>query len=125
VTTGGIIVLNDSMKAAADYKTKQWHFVRISGDRAVTVGVTTEGDAVYGVLTNKPETSEAATVAVLGVTRVVAAAEIDAGALVMATTAGQAKAAGTSKYAVGRAREAAVTNQELSVFLLTPAVTPA
>ena len=114
-------VLNDgSCVAAADYSAaaNQWLFVRLTGDRLVTKGVTTEGDAVYGILQNLPETNQAAEVALLGISQLQVAAPVTAGMRLMSTTGGLGKAATAAKYAGAIAREAGGTNEQVSVFII-------
>lgn len=69
---------------------KQYHFVKVTGTRQAGL-CTAATDIVAGVLQNKPQNpGAAATVAIGGVSNIVASAAIAAGALVAPTAAGQA-----------------------------------
>lgn len=69
---------------------KQYHFVKVTGTRQCGLA-TAATDIVAGIMQNKPQTpGSAATVAIGGVSNVVASAAISAGALVAPTAAGQA-----------------------------------
>lgn len=99
---------------------KQYHFVKVTG--AHTVGVADADDTVVmGVLQNKPQyTGNAATVAIRGVSKVVAGKSIAAGSVVYSNASGQAtdSAAGGGNK-VGIALSAASNaNEILSVLLI-------
>lgn len=77
VNQGQVIKLPGHV-AAADLRTHQFKFVKITAAR--TVGLcTATTDKPIGVLQNKPNTGEAAEVLVIGVTEVVAGETIAAG----------------------------------------------
>lgn len=99
---------------------KQYHFVKVTG--AHTVGVADADDTVVmGVLQNKPQyTGNAATVAIRGVSKVVAGKSIAAGAVVYSDANGKAtdSAAGGGNK-VGIALSAVSNaNEILSVLLI-------
>ena len=75
---------------------KQYHFVKLTG--AHTVGLSTAADDLsVGILQNKPqEAGAAATVAIFGVSNVVASDAINAGDLVAPTANGDAVADATN-----------------------------
>ena len=99
---------------------KQYRFVKITGAR--TCGLSTAStDLSIGVMQNKPQvTNMAATVAIRGVTQVMAGAAITAGAQVMSNTAGKAVTyvAGTGVLPLGIAVEAASGADTLTSVLL-------
>lgn len=98
---------------------KQYHFVKITG--ANTVGLADANDTnVIGVLQNKPQvTGQAATVAYLGISRVVADKAIDAGEAVYCSADGQATDADGGGNLVGYAVTSAANAGEILAVLLT------
>lgn len=108
--------------AGADLRTKQYHFVKITGVKTVNVcdAVT---DCPIGVLQNKPNIGETAEVMVIGVTKLSADAQIAALPAFIGTSAdGQGAAyvpgVDTTKYIVGQALETAGAASVLfSVFI--------
>ncbi len=109
---------------------KQYKFVKVTG--AKTCGLS-DGDAneiVIGVLQNKPQyTGSAATVAIRGVSRVVAGGNVNAGdAVKVETTTGEAVAAtlpGDAEAVVGIAVTSGADQEIISVLLATPSKTTA
>lgn len=70
---------------------KQYYFVKLTGVRTAGLAVTKATDQVVGVLQNKPQaTGDAATVAIHGVSMVVAGDAITAGQKVAFDTSGRA-----------------------------------
>lgn len=91
-----------TLEAGADLSTKQYLFHAQATDGQIDPCGTQGIDSV-GVLQNKPDAAgKAATVAVAGVTKVVAAGAINPGALVMTDNAGKAVAASSTAIALGR-----------------------
>lgn len=75
--------------SASPHGGKQYHFVKVTA--AATAGLAGNGEKAHGVLQNKPQqTGAAATVAIRGVSNVVAGAAVAAGAVVQANASGQA-----------------------------------
>lgn len=113
-------ILVDTCVAENDLSDKQHYFVELSGDAQVDV-CDGAGDLVYGVLQNDPEAGEAAEVAVLGITKVVAGGTVAAGDRVGTDANGKAvaKAADADKVA-GICRVGGVAG-ELIEILLAPA----
>jgi hypothetical protein len=101
--------------AGADLSAKQFHFVSLG---TTTVDVTGAGLAAEGVLINTPTSGQAATVVYDGRVTVLAAGTISAGADVASDASGQAVAATTGDIILGRAYEAAVTGQYITVELV-------
>jgi len=93
------------LTASADLSAKQYYFVKMSGEKTVTVcaGAT---DIPCGVLQNKPTSGQAAEVCAIGVSKVSGDADLDAGHLIGTSGDGQAdrKIAGTdtTEYVVGQ-----------------------
>ena len=81
--------------SASPHGGKQYHFVKITG--AHTVGLADADDTtVVGVMQNKPQvTGQAATVAIAGITKVVADVALAAGDTVKVSADGQAAKTGS------------------------------
>ena len=119
-----------SMTASADLSTYQYHFVKVSGSRTVTV-CTAVTDCPLGILQNKPASGEEATIAVGGVSKFAVGADITAGDYIGtdATGNGVAKTNATH-FAIGRALESidvaiTPTAAELGSVLITGPFRPA
>lgn len=99
------VLIDGSRKAGADLSAKQFYFVKLdsSGDVVVCAAVT---DIPYGVLQNAPASGEAASVCIIGITKVNGDADLTKGNQIGTASDGQAAAyaAGTdtTKYLVGQ-----------------------
>jgi hypothetical protein len=109
-----------SFEAGEDLSSNQFQFVTMESDGKVDLA-DAETDIVLGVLQNKPEAGQSATVMISGVTKVEADETLAAGDLVHASADGQAAvfAAGTdtTKYSAGLVLEGAAAG-ELATILL-------
>lgn len=121
-------VFDYSFKAESDLRTKQYHFVKITGNDGsdpTTDVCDSANDWSLGVLLNKPNKDEAAAVRVLGVAMVVAdgsGTNIIAGMAVGPNAGGTAVAKGTADAAIGGiALGGATTAGAVIPILLTPA----
>ena len=95
----------------------QYRFVKVTGANQVGLA-TAEADTVVGVMQNKPQVAgQAATVAIHGVSMMMAGAAFDAGDAVVADAEGRA-VAGTTGEARGIALAAAGQANELVPVLL-------
>lgn len=96
----------------------QYRFVKVTGIHQVGLA-TAATDNVVGVMQNKPQvTGQAATVAIFGVTNVMASAAITAGQLVTATADGRAVSTTTAADVMGVALgDAAGANNLFPVLL--------
>lgn len=95
-----------TMEAGADLSTKQYYFVSLASDGQVDP--TGDGASAEGVLQNDPSAAgQPATVAIDGISIVVAGAAIARGALVASGSAGKAKTAASGNRVLGIAMEAA------------------
>lgn len=106
--------------AGADLTASQHLFVVVNASgKAAVAGA---GVAIDGVLQNKPDTDQAATVWGCGsVSKVVAGAAVAAGALVAPNASGQAITAVSGNYIAGRALNAATgAGQLISVWVNQP-----
>jgi len=112
-------LFSDSMLAAADLSSYQYHFVVISDTR--TVALAGDNGVVYGILQNDPDAAgKPAEVMVYGISNVVAGDTIDAGERLGSDASGHAiPVAADHDYSAAIAREDGVVNQIISV-LLTP-----
>jgi hypothetical protein len=100
----GPMTLIPGLTASADLSAKQYYFVKVSGDKTVTVCAATT-DKPIGILQNDPESGEAAVVASGGVSKVSGDADLTAGNSVGTSADGQAAAytaSDTTKYIVGQ-----------------------
>lgn len=99
----------------------QFLSVQVTAARTVTVTPTANsGQAIYGILQNKPAAAQVADVGFIGVTKAVAdSAGVTAGNFLMASsnTAGCMMAWTTTHYAVGIALETAAAGQVFSMML--------
>lgn len=98
--------------AGADLSAAQFRFVT-AGASGVTL--TGAGEAADGVLLNDPVSGGAATVVVVGRTVVEAGGTIAAGALVASNATGEAVTAATGNIVLGKAAEAGVDGQLITV----------
>lgn len=105
--------------ASADLSTKQYHFVKMSGNNTVTVCAAIT-DIPIGVLQNTPSSGQAAEVCVFGVTKVVADGTLAAGNRIGTSLDGQADAitagSDTTVTIVGQALNAAAAGETVEMF---------
>lgn len=90
--------------ASADLSTKQFCFVKISGNRTVTA-CSAATDKPFGILQNHPPQGRAATIAVAGTSKVVVGAVVAAGDTIGTDANGKAAtylAANGTNYQVGQ-----------------------
>ena len=107
------------LTAAADLSTAQYKFVKLTAAEQVNIA-TSLGEAVVGVLQNKPAgAGHAAEIAVDGsVSKVLAGAPVTAGAYVTTDATARAVAAGAGENRVGLALNGAgAAGQLISVLL--------
>lgn len=78
------------LTASADLSAKQYYFVKMSGNKTVTV-CSAVTDVPVGVLQNAPESGEEAVVCAIGVTKVNADAALTAGNVIGTGSDGQAQ----------------------------------
>lgn len=104
-----------SMDAAADMRTNQWHILRAAAAGTTNVASNPAGQAadVIGVLFNKPNSGQAASVIVGGESKVVAGGSITANTLLTTNGSGRAAAATSGDFILGMALEAASADGEV------------
>lgn len=97
-----------TLEANADLSTKQYHFMRyVATEKCDQASLDTSSE-LLGVLQNKPRASgQAATIADVGDSIVVAGASITAGTIITTNSSGRAVAVGSGDMAAGRALTAA------------------
>lgn len=94
-----------TLEAAADLSAKQFHFVKLdaNGKAAICAAAT---DVPIGVLQNKPTSGQAATIVVVGVSKVSSDAALNEGDLIGTSSDAQADAktpgSDTTNYVVGQ-----------------------
>lgn len=106
------------LSVAADKSAYQYHFVKMASTANMVTNLAATTDIVIGVLQDAPDAAgEAATVAALGVTTIVAGTStITRGAALSPDSTGRAKTGGVRTY--GRALEAAsATGDEIRMVL--------
>jgi len=108
--------------AAADLSGKQYHVMRLSAAETTNQASLATDSAIAGVLQNKPESGEAATVAYAGFSKVVAGAAVSANALITSNSSGRAVAVASGGMAIGRAMIAAGADGDVIEALLFPPV---
>jgi len=104
--------------AAADLSAKQFFCVKFTSTGVNLAGT---GEAIDGILQDKPVSGQPADVMVTGVSKIVASAALAKGALVSCDAAGKAKAAATTEYIIGRLLEASGADGDVvSVSITRP-----
>ncbi len=112
-----------SMQAGGDLRTKQYHILRTSAAGVTnlasrTTAAQTAVADVSGVLLNKPNSGQAASMAVTGECKVVAGAAITQGVNVTTNASGRAIVAASGDWTIGTAQEAAGADGEVIRVLL-------
>jgi hypothetical protein len=109
-----------TMEAGQDLSAKQFYFVEFATDGQIDPAG--DGGRAEGVLQNKPSAAgRAATVAISGISKVVAGGAITKGNLVSSNSSGKAQVAGTNDVILGVAMETATADGELIAVLLNVA----
>lgn len=108
---------NESFVASTDLSTRQYHIINLTGtNNKIDLAAARTG---YGILQNKPQAGEHATVAVDGVSKCVAGAAVSIGDLITAAASGYASVVGSgtaaSKQVIGRALTAAASGSVFSI----------
>lgn len=102
--------------AGADLTGAQFKFVKLTGDG--TIGLAGDGEAAIGVLQNKPNTNEAATVWGAGsVTKLVVGETLVAGDKVASDASGEGATATTGESVRGQCLEGAAIGSLATVYV--------
>lgn len=107
--------IRETFIAGADLTTKQYTFVIETAAGERTVNTPAAGAKVDGVLLNDPRLGTAAAVAVFGRCKVKAGGTIAVGAEVATDANGLAVTAATTAIRLGKATEAAVAGQIITI----------
>lgn len=108
-------------KANADLSAKEWHFVRWSAAATVDQASLSSAEDFAGVLQNKPNAANRhASVAYLGVTKIVAGGSITVNDLITTNGSGRAAAAGSGDMVAGRALTGAGGDGDVINMVLNP-----
>jgi len=109
-----------SLAAGADLSSDQYKIVKLSGSGVILTAAIT--DIPVGVLQNDPASGETASVAVDGITKVVASEAISVGALIGTTDDGKAvdvvAGTDTTAYVIGQAVTAATADGDVITITL-------
>jgi hypothetical protein len=111
-----------TLEANADLSNKQYHFLRYVATEKCDQASDAANSNLVGVLENKPQSGEFATVAVFGLTKLVAGGAVTAGAILTTNGSGRAAAVASGQVGVARAISAAGADGEVLTALLFPAV---
>lgn len=104
-----------SIEASADLSAKQYFFMKTSATGVASAG---NGEKAVGVLQNKPDAlGKAATIAIAGVTKVLAGGTVAVDGDVASDAAGEAVAAATGDQILGIALEAGVDGDIIAILL--------
>jgi hypothetical protein len=119
--SSGVII---TLTAAADLSAKQYNFVKLDGDGNVVVtDADSAGQIPIGVLQNAPGNGEAATVMVVGISKVDAGVSFNEGVLIACSDAsssaddGQAVAADASDHVVGQSITAGAADDYITAAI--------
>lgn len=107
--------------AAADLRTHQYKYVRSNGTADQVVLCNAATDAPLGILQNNPNTNQAASVRIIGVSKVVGSAALTAGWIVGTDGSGLAAhvtpGTDTTHYAAGKVLEGTGAANELATVV--------
>lgn len=114
-------------KSAADLRNHQYLAVRASAEATINIasevgGVSGAAKIGFGILQNKPNTNEAAQVAVLGVTKWVAGGTVTVNGLVTYNSSGRCINAASGDIVLGKALEGTTVDGVVLTVLLLPPV---
>ena len=105
--------------AAADLSAKQFYAAKLTAARSVNLA-STGGEAIYGILQNKPVSGEVADLAIFGVCKAAAGAAFSAGAALMTDTTGRLITQTSTNATVGVALEAATVAGQIVTVKIIP-----
>jgi hypothetical protein len=111
-----------TLEANADLSAKQYTFMKYVATEKADLATSATGTELLGVLQNKPQSGEFATVAYAGLSKLVAGGAITAGAILTTNTSGRAAAVASGQVGAARAISAAGADGEVITALLFPPV---
>jgi len=109
-----------TLLAAADLSGKQYHIVDQSAAKSCNMASLATDNQVAGVLQNKPQSGEHATIADMGISKVVAGAAVTQGKHLTTNGSGRAITVTSGDMAIGRALEAAGADGDVISARLYP-----
>lgn len=118
-TEGPLLHDGSQTTAAVDLSAAQFKAVKITAARAVNLA-NTGGEAIYGILQNKPTAGQAADVGFVGVSKAVAGAAVNAGDYLMTDTSARMITATSTNHRVAQALEAASGAGQIITVMLGP-----
>lgn len=108
-----------SAKAGADLSAKQHYIVKLDSTEDQVVLASAATDAILGVLQNKPTSGQYGSIAISGVTKVIAGGNVSAGNMVTADANGKAVATTNAGDSVlGMALTAAVSGDIFTILIM-------
>lgn len=108
-----------TLQAAADLRTQQYKIMRMVNAGTCNVASLATAFSMIGVLQNKPNSGQAATIAYGGEAKVVAPGVVAAGIPVTCDGSGQLTAAASGDMVIGRTLEASANAGEVIRCLIT------
>lgn len=108
------------MVAAVDLRAQQYHFVGLTGARTVNVASLATTSIGAGVLVNRPNSGQHASVQYTGEVYITGGASYAANALLTTNGSGRAVAAASGDWCYGRAIEAAGADGNIVKMLAYP-----
>lgn len=112
-----------TLEAAVDLSSKQYHLLRLSAAWTCNQASNTNAP-IAGVLQNAPQSGEAATVGLLGISRIVCGSSVAAGDMLTTSTSGRAvtcsPASGAGLWVIGQALEAASADGDIISAYIRP-----
>ena len=117
-------VVARTLKATQNMTTTQYRALRASaaGECQVASNNLASPSELIGVLQNKPNSGQNATVGYLGVSKIVCGSTVTHGRLITIQQSGQATDATSGQFAFGMALEAGVSGETISALLFQPAL---
>lgn len=116
------IVRRETFIAGEDLRTYQYYAVYMSADKTVKLADGTDATKkrIVGILDNKPNTNEAASVVVHGRTPAILGGTVTYGDYLMVSSGGKLVKGAVSWGAIASAEESGVVNDIASVFVSRP-----
>ena len=113
-----------TMQAQQDMRTTQYRAVRASGADQCEVASNNEGGPLeaVGVLQNKPNSLQNASIGYAGVSKIVCGSAVTANRLITIQQSGEATDATSGQFAFGMALQAGNQGETISALIFQPAV---
>lgn len=111
-----------TLEAAADISGKQYHLMRLSAANKCNQASLATASSLVGVLQNKPQSGEFATIQHGGISKIVVGGAITAGDILTTNSSGRAAVVRSGDMACGRALEAGGADGDIIRAVLFPPV---